>query len=380
MLLSSKGIVSLGDGSTAKLRICNECHGDVQKLSLPKFSIRNGFYIGNLDNNLSNSTIVERMMTQLVTVVALTRVMRGGAHRSLRSHCMAFDATPGPPATLLPATLDKLSSYRVVVAGSLTSTQIAKIRNLHVVRGAMVHKLLRFYKEHNEFYKSVQIDERCVSSFSDHAVAESVLDFHTSVPPSVVSRVDRDQARVGTESDLSLEDEGELIERSIVFVNEGSADPDKLQSVVELPVPTNSSGRRFLVRNSSKYSRDSQGSIYAKMFPHLFPFGRGHPGDERPIFVSQDACMKYYSMHSSRRFAEDETFLLVAFDRLSTQRMFMQISLTCQRHPEVFRGFDAITHEELSVALRQNELRQQGRLAVTNENPRLPINSSEALR
>ncbi|OWZ12832.1 hypothetical protein PHMEG_00013941 [Phytophthora megakarya] len=40
------------------------------------------------------------------------------------------------------------------------------------------------------------------------------------------------------------------------------------------------------------------------------------------------------------------------------------ISLTCQRHLTLFRGYDAITQDELSVALRDNELRQQGRLAV----------------
>ncbi|OWZ20361.1 hypothetical protein PHMEG_0005233 [Phytophthora megakarya] len=61
-------------------------------------------------------------------------------------------------------------------------------------------------------------------------------------------------------------------------------------------------------------------------------------------------------MRSSRRFARDETFVLVAFDRLSTQRMFMQISLTCQRHPTLFREHNAITQDELSVALRDNEL------------------------
>lgn len=49
-------------------------------------------------------------MTHIVSVVALTRVMRGGVHRSIRSHCMAFDATTGPPDTLLPTTLDKLSA------------------------------------------------------------------------------------------------------------------------------------------------------------------------------------------------------------------------------------------------------------------------------
>ncbi|EGZ29345.1 hypothetical protein PHYSODRAFT_294546 [Phytophthora sojae] len=45
-------------------------------LSLPKFSIANGFFIGRLEKRLRGLTLPERFMTQLVSIVALTRVMR----------------------------------------------------------------------------------------------------------------------------------------------------------------------------------------------------------------------------------------------------------------------------------------------------------------
>ncbi|OWZ02793.1 LOW QUALITY PROTEIN: hypothetical protein PHMEG_00025581 [Phytophthora megakarya] len=68
-------------------------------------------------------------------------------------------------------------------------------------------------------------------------------------------------------------------------------------------------------------------------------------------------------MLSSRRFVEDAIFLLVAFDRLSTQKMFTQISLTCKRHPGIFDGYDRISSDDLDAALQQNELRLQGRVS-----------------
>ncbi|POM61644.1 hypothetical protein PHPALM_29316 [Phytophthora palmivora] len=236
--------------------------------------------------------------------------MRGGLHRSIRSHCMASDATPGPPSTLLPISLDKLRS--------ITDDQIATIRRLHAVRGDVVQALLQFYKAHNYIYSGVQVE---TGNHLDTHVADSVIDFTTSVPSSVVEAVDDDQARVGAENDLELENE----------IPSSNREP-----VTELPTANKSADRRFLIRNSSKFACDSDGSIYAKMFPHLFPYGRGHPGEERLVPVSYDGCIKYYTMHSSRRFAEDDTFLLVTFDRLSTQKMSTWISLTCKRYPDMF--------------------------------------------
>ena len=56
----------------------------------------------------------------------------------------------------------------------------------------------------------------------------------------------------------------------------------------------------------------------AKMFPHLFPYGRGHPKEQkRRVKLSPFECAKHYLMLSSRRFAQDKYFTLAVFDKLS---------------------------------------------------------------
>ncbi|OWZ17210.1 hypothetical protein PHMEG_0008883 [Phytophthora megakarya] len=179
------------------------------------------------------------MMTQLITVVACTRVLRGGVHRPIRSHCMAFDATPGPPATLLPRSLDKLGEYRVVVAGQLTADQLDKIRKLHVIRGSKVEGLLRFYVDQNHLYQNVKVSVGSASTTSEPNIDDTLFDFVEDEASNLVQRVDEDQARVGAASDLDVastpEDENEVIERSIVFVNTVSKGNDNLPSVSELP-------------------------------------------------------------------------------------------------------------------------------------------------
>ncbi|KAE9301879.1 hypothetical protein PF008_g22627 [Phytophthora fragariae] len=101
----------------------NYCDNSLAKDSIPKFSIKNGFAIGTLPTHLADASLPERLITQPVSVVAVTRVMRGGAHRFIRSHCLAFDFAPAPAATLLPIQPDCISTYRVVLAGPFTTEQ-----------------------------------------------------------------------------------------------------------------------------------------------------------------------------------------------------------------------------------------------------------------
>jgi hypothetical protein len=82
--------------------VCHVCDRSVMLGKVPKFAIANGFFLGRLPNQLDDLTLPERMMTQLATICSMTRVMRGGRHRCIRSHCVGFDATPGPPVSLLP--------------------------------------------------------------------------------------------------------------------------------------------------------------------------------------------------------------------------------------------------------------------------------------
>ncbi|KAF1778538.1 hypothetical protein GQ600_18500 [Phytophthora cactorum] len=85
-------------------------------------------------------------MTQLSTVAATTRVMRRGRHRCIRSHCLAFDCTPGPPLLLLPRSLEDVTSYRVVMVGDFTEGQVRKVRKMHRIRNDIVRGVFSFYK------------------------------------------------------------------------------------------------------------------------------------------------------------------------------------------------------------------------------------------
>ncbi len=88
--------------------------------------------------------------------------------------------------------------------------------------------------------------------------------------------------------------------------------------------------------------------MFAKLFPHLFPFGHGHPGTDRRVSVSLQQCKKHYLSISSRRFAQDDTFPLIAFDIVSRKRAMGQINPVrtsqCKNCSSVFGGDEVLRY------------------------------------
>jgi hypothetical protein len=161
-MVSPRGIHCYIDESgcpSAWMSICSECMSAIRSRQLPKFAIANGFFVGRLPAHLNGLTIPERFMTQLTSMSAITRVMRGGRHRCIRSHCLAFDCTPGAPISLLPRSIDDVSSYRVVMVGDFTIGQDAKVKRMHRIRNDRVKSVFIFYKAYNHLNESVLPNE-----------------------------------------------------------------------------------------------------------------------------------------------------------------------------------------------------------------------------
>jgi hypothetical protein len=199
------------------LQICDDCNSSLLESRIPKFAIKNGFYVGALPTGLANATLPERMMTQIVSIIAVTRVMRGGAHRAIRSHCLAFDSTPGPAIAFLPTSIHNITSYRVVLAGPFTTEQQARVRRMHLVRRQVVEDLLAFYRHHNPMYNDVNVD--CsnleAEAVPDHLICEATdANFEAD-------EVDAESERVGGVSELeSFGAETDVLERRVVFISE----------------------------------------------------------------------------------------------------------------------------------------------------------------
>jgi hypothetical protein len=357
------------DDESCRLRwwcmICNECNRSIKRLKMPKFAIANGFFVeqfpSDLDEDLTSMTIPERMLTQLVAVCSMTRVMRGGRNRCIRSHCVVFDSTPGPPVTLLPRSVNDLDCFRVALVGDFTNEQMAKVRRMHTIRRPTTTSAFEFYKEHNHLYSRFRAVDVVMS---DEEIEDQDLLFDVvGDNGNLEAEANHEQENVRGLSDnvpVTEEEEVNVVERRTGLLDDTLT--MSLDSMVAQAGTTHATDkvRDFLVKRSNRLCEDATRTIFAKMFPHLFPFGRGHPGEHRSVPVSLRECIKYYTTLRSRRFAEDELFVLVAFDRIAMQNMYSQTSFRCQRFPQRFDGYETIDTDSLAKVLLNNERRRRG--------------------
>jgi hypothetical protein len=150
--------------------------------------------------------------------------------------------------------------------------------------------------------------------------------------------------------------EAEVVERRVVFISDDrEASTQHLRSLTDA-----ASELHFLVRHSTQFAQNDK-VLFARMFSHLFPFGRGHPGEDHHVPVSMDACLRHYAELSTRKFAEDDLFTVVSFDHLTVQKLFTSVAVMCQRDPCRFATYSDVTEQALLNALKTKELRRQHR-------------------
>ncbi|RHY79295.1 hypothetical protein DYB26_011985, partial [Aphanomyces astaci] len=314
----------------------------------PKHAIANHFFVGELPDELFKATWAEMLMCSLVSVVAQTRIIRGGEHRMIRSHLILFDAVPGPPATLLPLKLNRDAMYRVVLAGPFTKDQLVKVKEYHLVRQAMIMDVLQFYKSNNGFYADVSIDGDLIASLPMEDVLDGIIDEALGVGEKA-SAVDNEQAAVngfsGDPDEGSSEHECAYVERSVLFTQTASdlepvnekAVLEALKSKIHQRTPRSDPAvPEFNVHTSNKISNYFKAGIDARMFPHLFPFGRGYTNERgRRVPVSKLQCCRLYCSLSSRRFAQDRYFVMVSFDRFGLDRGFINSNFSTKVRPSM---------------------------------------------
>ncbi|ETK78393.1 hypothetical protein L915_15559, partial [Phytophthora nicotianae] len=318
LMVYPRGTNTYTDGnnySPAWLSVCRECDRLIQRGRLPKFAIANGFFVGRILHKHRDLTVPERLMTQLTIVVAMTRVMRGGYHRCIRSHCIAFDCTPGPPVTQLPRSLEDVVSYRVVLVGDFTAAQLEQVRKLHRIRNGAVRDLFAFYKINNHLYAEIaESDPTENSEYTDADLEAAFVEYVPDDEGSIDGEMDREQQNIRGESDawrvMCKTNECSVLERRIGLTNAGTPVAVRELSVLSQADRNKEREREFEVRSSSFFANDISGTLLARIFPDLFPVGCGHPGEQRHVKVSVQECIKYYTMLSERQFAEDALFTL----------------------------------------------------------------------
>lgn len=159
LLLSPRG-ANLAAGT---LSVCKECHKALrkQKKTPPKWAIANGFYMGNLPDDLwtaaSKRGHCEFRMTSLSTMSAY-RVVIHEAHGHLVGHALLYDNHITTAATKLPRLFNKEgeAEFFVVFASSLQDRDRLLKLQRHLADYDIIKNLLNCYRSWNPRYELVE--------------------------------------------------------------------------------------------------------------------------------------------------------------------------------------------------------------------------------
>jgi len=362
--LASVGLSPRGvrrDGPRVLLTLCRMCLRSRSRPAHipPRFAIANKFSIGLLPDDLLDSTCLEMRLMCMVTVCMSVGVVRGGANRVLRSHVGVFDARPATIVTQLPRVLeDSAQTFMVILAGLLSSAKELAVLRAHRVRGQRLRQLFEFFTSLNKLYGNGAVSRRDggfvdqethlehdqpakgrshASEGSGGAVDATSEDGGQDAAVVALDRgmaADQSNVRQRVDTDVTKTSADELLVRRAAGVHlnvEGVSSTERLEAVVpEIGRRRFAGGAPVVIRQGGALVSDQTLHLVALMFQGFFPFGRGDPDEPRRVSVSRAQCLRHYALLSSRRFAQDTVYPLVAFDIVARHMALSRATLNCR--------------------------------------------------
>ena len=229
----------------------------------------------------------------------------------------------------------------------------------------MVADLMDWNNTHNVFYigKTRNVSTAFAALPEDSTPANLFEHMHDNDAFRSANDIDQEQESITNFSSVlqaQAENETTVVEKTVVHI-ETSTNAEEAANKF-------TGERLFEVRASNKFAHYED--RFPKMFPHLFPFGRGHPNERhRRVKVSFQDCCKHYLHLYSRRFAQDSHFILYAFDTIAMSKAYENLSVSLNLRPNMYREVSVITSEQLQTALQNDAQRRRGRFVPISKTP-----------
>jgi hypothetical protein len=341
LLLSPRGIernVKIGPmgSNTIGLRICHQagCVSALKRGVIPKFSIANGNWIGQLPPSLRSMSYGTRCLLRPVqsfgriTTFTSSKCPTGGSR--LTGHMYSVKLNTQIVRTSVP--LDtKDSPVRVLVlspfasdASAALQAKIAQAKSDYIIEPDKITGTVQFWKHvKNSVMANVELDNRALSNLPNNAVSTDIflVDALTGNKDlQTANEQEREEDRPyipldGGPSLLRSNDEGEEA-TMISAVVSIAGEPSELDRINEEKHPfwnenrssaagnnsTQSSSKVFVVRPGNEFCSDSDMNYLESHYPDHFPFGRGGFGEKRRTHISRKALISHLMKLSTRQF------------------------------------------------------------------------------
>ncbi|OWZ06648.1 hypothetical protein PHMEG_00021069 [Phytophthora megakarya] len=232
------------------------------------------------------------------------------------------------------------------MAGSFTTEQQARMRQMHLVHRQVVEDLLAFYCEHNVLYENVPVDssDLAVEIVEDDLICEAI-DAEVDA-----NDVDTESDRVGSTVELGdVDGETDLVEHRVVFIADDREVTHK--------------AHQLLLFNRLASNKNL---LFARMSPTFSVWKRAPERAATDSGFARSLCpslqpIEFPTIRRGRAVHTGEFRSHYCTTHVLARRT------QCQRDPVGFKCYSAITEASLIDALRKKERNRQGRTTPVHD-------------
>lgn len=380
------------DGGGSIVNLCADCLSSLKAGSVPKFSLRNDLYRGELPAEFKDITwMEERVCAIYCTTSQVTRLFHRSSGASdgepfvMHGNSCAYELNSISTATVLPRTPTDVNGFLAVVFVGPGPVKPAHLRQHFRVRKDVIMRFLRYLKANNDLYANIEISDDNAQLYSEDDLPPGLLDRVVHDPHSDPSELFHEEsagfdehpgdafvetARASGNGDTELllekmgvaDPEGNRIPgRTYVasallnLVNANDAESDRRENTSKCTVNSSGQPTLFIAHGSAPINEYRNPTLFPGLFPTLYPLGcGGFESRRRSPALSFQVQANYYMDLADRSFRYHQFFIFVALNIMQRRAAHLQTYFTVRRSnfEDVARELADITPEDIrSVAL-----------------------------
>ena len=291
--------------------ICARCQKLLTAGKLPKFSLANGMWLGNLPQELADLTFAEQLLVARVRHNRCLVRVSSGWHK-MTANAISF-ANPTPIVyDVLPPSQDELEEILAFIyTGPCKPTAKDFERTPLLVRKNKVGKMLNWLKLNHCDYYDLDISQRNLDSYPENG------------PPVVVEYLSsvHNKALEATSVHDNEEETGTSCGPCPFVVHGITGEEYSTKTLKALKAIAighlMKDGKILAVGHASKAeSLYNNPQLYPQMMPWLFPYGLGGIGNQyqKSSRISDLMYKRHLLLYHDKRFQKDAHFPLIAFN------------------------------------------------------------------
>ncbi|CAF4052892.1 unnamed protein product [Adineta steineri] len=313
--------------------LCQKCSNGLSKEQIPKFSVANNMWLGDIPVELQGLTIPEEKLISLhrhnSCIIKLQSPFHSmaTAQGALKGNCITFLQNTPKIVNSLPLKMaDLCDTLKVIFIGARPPERL-QLKRILTVRKKKIVEALRWLKKYNILYKNIDINLDNIAQLPEDDIPESIM----TTMEQILNDKEVPSERAGyipdplsNSTELNISDVIPINNSAVLDVNGSSISSEEINNCLLNKIKNGGTNDEmnvenvYLIPHSSKPVNEYfNPKLLAGLYPTLFCYGLGAPEDQtRPLTINLREHIRYLLSYNDRRFETNHSFIFVVFNLL----------------------------------------------------------------